>query len=115
VFPALRSRYLHNFRNRDWKPAQIAAGIEPLRRIYDLRHTFATFALRAGISTFDLSRYMGASLTMIDRDYGHLARDRREHATRLLDQLSRTTSTVDAGGRCVHTETSGGRQQRQRS
>src|SRR6266545_6491425 len=39
----------------------------------DLRHTFATFALRAGISTFDLSRYMGASLTMIDRHYGHLA------------------------------------------
>jgi hypothetical protein len=65
-----------------------AAGIEPLRRIYDLRHTFATFALRAGISTFDLSRYMGASLTMIDRHYGHLARDGREHAIRLLDQLS---------------------------
>jgi integrase len=58
-------------------------GIEPLRRIYDLRHTFATFALRAGISTFDLSRYMGASLTMIDRHYGHLARDGREHAIRL--------------------------------
>jgi hypothetical protein len=30
---------------------------------------------RAGISTFDLSRYMGASLTMIDRHYGHLARE----------------------------------------
>jgi hypothetical protein len=51
---------------REWKPARVAAGIEPLRRIYDLRHAFATFALRAGISTFDLSRYMGASLTMID-------------------------------------------------
>jgi hypothetical protein len=37
------------------------------------QHTFATFALRAGSSTFDLSRYMGASLTMIDRHYGHLA------------------------------------------
>jgi hypothetical protein len=36
----------------------------PLRRVYDLRHTFATFALRAGISTFDLSCYMGASLTI---------------------------------------------------
>ncbi len=35
-------------------------GIEPFRRIYDLRHTFATFALPAGISTFELSRYMGA-------------------------------------------------------
>jgi integrase len=67
---------------------QLAAGIEPLRRIYDLRHTFATFALRAGISTFDLSRYMGASLTMIDRHYGHLARDGREHAIRLVDELS---------------------------
>jgi integrase len=74
VFPAERGGYLdlHNFRTRDWKPAQVAAGIEPLRRIYDLRHTFATFALRAGISTFELSRYMGASLTMIDRHHGHL-------------------------------------------
>jgi hypothetical protein len=69
LFPAVNGGYLdlHNFRNRDWKPAQLAAGIQPFRRIYDLRHTFATFALRAGISTFDLSRYMGASLTMIDR------------------------------------------------
>jgi integrase len=90
LFPAERGGYLdlHNFRNREWKPAQRAAGIEPLRRVYDLRHTFATFALRAGISTFDLSRYMGASLTMIDRHYGHLARDGREHAILLLDELS---------------------------
>jgi integrase len=90
VFPAERGGYLdlHNFRNREWKPAQLAAGVKPPRRIYDLRHTFATFALRAGISTFDLSRYMGTSLTMIDRHYGHLARDGREHAIRLLDDLS---------------------------
>jgi integrase len=103
VFPAERGGYLdlHNFRNREWKPAQVAAGIEPLRRVYDLRHTFATFALRAGISTFDLSRYMGASLTMIDRHYGHLARDGREHAIRLLDELSAEQrprwTLVDAG------------------
>jgi hypothetical protein len=32
---------------------------------------------------------MGASLTMIDRHYGHLARDGREHAIRLLDTLNR--------------------------
>ena len=113
VFPAERGGYLdlHNFRNREWKPAQRAAGIEPLRRVYDLRHTFATFALRAGISTFDLSRYMGASLTMIDRHYGHLARDGREHAIRLLDELS-------AGQRprwtLVDTEPHDGRWRRQR-
>jgi len=87
LFPSHRGGYfdLHNFRNRYWKPAQIAVGVVPLRRVYDLRHTFATFALRAGISTFDLSRYVGASLTMIDRHSGHLARDGREHAIRLLD------------------------------
>jgi integrase len=79
---------LHNFRNRHWRPAQHAVGIEPLRRIYDLRHTFATFALRACVSTFDLSRYMGTSLAMIDRHYGQLARDGREHAIRLLDTFA---------------------------
>jgi len=31
---------------------------------------------------------MGASLTMIDRHYGHLARDGREHAVKLLDALN---------------------------
>jgi integrase len=53
---------LHNFRPRHWRPAQIAAGIDPIRRPYDLRHTYATVALRAGISIFDLSRFMGASM-----------------------------------------------------
>jgi integrase len=90
VFPGHRGGYLdiHHFRPYQWRPAQKSTGIDPLRRIYDLRHTFATFALRAGISTFDLSRYMGASLTMIDRHYGHLARDGREHAIKLLDALN---------------------------
>ena len=32
---------------------------------------------------------MGASLTMIDRHYGHLARDGREHAIKLLDTPAR--------------------------
>jgi len=101
LFPSPSGAYLdlHNFRLRDWKPAQREVGIDPVRRVYDLRHTFATLALRAGISTFDLSRYMGASLTMIDRHYGHLARDGREHAIRLLDALSE--APVDAGGRSV--------------
>jgi integrase len=104
LFPAPRGGYLdlHNFRRRVWKPAQRAAEIEPTRRPYDLRHTFATFALRAGISTFDLSRFMGASLAMIDRHYGHLARDGREHAAALLDSLAAAGTVTAAwtfGGR----------------
>jgi integrase len=122
LFPALNGGYLdlHNFRNRNWRPAQAAAGIEPPRRIYDLRHTFATFALRAGISTFDLSRYMGASLSMIDRHYGHLARDGREHAIRLLDTLNAPSEetvldAVDVRGRSVDIESAAPRLSRQQS
>jgi integrase len=50
LFPGERGGYLdiHHFRPFHWRPAQLAAGVDPLRRVYDLRHTFATFALRAG-------------------------------------------------------------------
>jgi integrase len=103
LFPAPRGGYidLRNFRRRKWKPAQIAAGIEPLRQPYDLRHTYATFALRAGVSIFDLSRFMGASLAMIDRHYGHLARDGREHAVALLDALAADETAWTRGGRRI--------------
>jgi len=89
VFPAERGGYLdlHNFRNREWKPAQLAAGIEPLRRstICGIRSPPSHSVPASPPLT---SRYMGASVTMIDRHYGHLARDGREHAIRLLDELS---------------------------
>ncbi len=64
LFPGERGGYLdiHHFRPFQWRPAQKAAGIDPLRRVYDLRHTFATFALRAG--------------------------NGREHAIKLLDALN---------------------------
>ena len=40
---------------------------------------------------------MGASLTMIDRHYGHLAKDGRQHAIDLLDSFNRSrVHTVDA-------------------
>jgi hypothetical protein len=36
-----------------------------------------------------------ASLAMIDRRYGHLARDGREHAIRLLDTFAGAAQSVD--------------------
>jgi integrase len=51
LFPNSRGGHLdfRNFNRRHWKPVQKAVGIDPLRDLYDLRHTYATFALRAGI------------------------------------------------------------------
>jgi hypothetical protein len=63
------------FGRRHWRPAQIAAGVEPTRGLYNMRHTYATFALRAGVPVFAVSRFIGSSIAMIDRHYGHLARD----------------------------------------
>src|SRR5206468_5053902 len=98
LFPNARGGYIdfRIFGRRHWKPAQVAAGIEPLRHLYDLRHTYATFALRAGVSVFAVSRFMGSSIAMIDRHYGHLARDSGEHAVSLLDALA-IERAVDAG------------------
>jgi len=80
-------------------PLKSRPGSTPIRRPYDLRHTYATFALRAGISIFDLSRFMGASLAMIDKHYGHLARDGREHAVTLLDGYARDSAAWTPDGR----------------
>jgi integrase len=44
----------HNFRRRQWVPAVESAGIPTPARIYDLRSTFASNALAAGITVYEL-------------------------------------------------------------
>jgi integrase len=86
VFPAPEGGHvaLDNWRTREWYPALEAAGIER-RGPYHLRHTFATEALAAGVSIFQLSRLMGASVKTIDKTYGHLAHDSEDAILGLLD------------------------------
>ena len=38
--------------------------------LYSLRHYFATRQIEAGISIYDLSEYMGTSVSMIEKYYG---------------------------------------------
>lgn len=78
---------LDTWRTREWYPALAAAGIEQ-RGPYHLRHTFATEALAAGVSIFELARVMGTSVAMIDRTYGHLARDSEDAIRARLDARS---------------------------
>jgi len=61
-----------NFRRREWAPAIEASGARKPARIYDLRSTFASNALAAGVSAFELARVMGTSVQMIERHYGTL-------------------------------------------
>jgi integrase len=61
------------------------AGLEH-RSPYALRHTYATFAIAAGVSLFELARFMGTSVDQIDKMYGHL----------LPDAIDRTRTALDA-------------------
>jgi integrase len=90
LFPNMRGGRIdfRIFGRKHWRPAQSKAGIDPVRGLYDLRHTYATFALRAGVPVFAVSRFMGTSIAMIDRHYGHLANDSGKHAVALLDALA---------------------------
>ena len=90
LFPNMRGGRIdfRIFGRKHWRPTQLKAGINPVRGLYDLRHTYATFALRAGVPVFAVSRFMGTSIAMIDRHYGHLANDSRDHAVSLMDALA---------------------------
>ncbi|MFL5820791.1 MAG: hypothetical protein ACJ76S_08960 [Solirubrobacteraceae bacterium] len=74
ILPAPRGGLmdLNHFRCREWAPAVEAAGIRRPARIYDLHSTFASGALAAGVSVFELARIMGTSVRMIERHYGAL-------------------------------------------
>jgi integrase len=74
LFPAPAGGLLNldNFRRREWAPAIEAAAITRPARLYDLRSTFASNAIAAGIDTFELARVMGTSTAMIERHYGTL-------------------------------------------
>jgi integrase len=78
---------LDNWRRREWAPAVEAAGIRRPARIYDLRSTFASDALAAGVSVFELARIMGTSVRMIERHYGTLLDGAGEGIATRLDAL----------------------------
>jgi integrase len=96
LFPAARGGHIdvEKFRHREWAPALRAAGIAH-RRIYDMRHTYATWSLAAGVSLFALSRRMGTSLAMIDQTYGHLAPDAEAQERLLLDAYDESLGADD--------------------
>jgi hypothetical protein len=69
--------------HREWAPA-----IE----IYDLRSTFASNALAAGVSVFELARVVGTSVAMIERHYGTLIEGAGADIARRLSALRRARS-----------------------
>src|SRR4051794_17105658 len=62
LFPSPRGKLwaVRNFYRNVWAPAQARAGVS--FRLYDLRHTFASRLLAAGISVVEVSAWMGHTI-----------------------------------------------------
>jgi integrase len=75
---------LHRFRARHWTPALRAAGLAH-RSPYAMRHTYASWAIAAGLPAFEIARTMGTSLEQISETYGHLLPDSADRARATLD------------------------------
>lgn len=95
LFPAARGGVLNldNWRRRVWAPAIEAAAVRKPARIYDLRSTFASDALAAGVSVFELSRIMGTSIEMLERHYGALLDGAGEGIASRLDAFDADRQT----------------------
>jgi integrase len=97
LFPGERNRHLnlHDWRRDEWTPAVRAAGLDH-RSPYALRHTYASFAIAAGVSLFELARFMGTSIEQIDKTYGHLLPDSIERTRGALDAFVASSNRDDA-------------------
>jgi integrase len=96
LFPAPRGGYIdiEKFRYRHWAPALRAAGL-PYRRIYDCRHTFATWAIEAGVELWYLARIMGSSVAQIEDTYARWLKRTDAHLIATLDAYDEAAT---AGG-----------------
>jgi integrase len=90
---------LNNFRRREWGPAVKASGVAKPARIYDLRSTFASNALAAGVTVFELAKVMGTSVAMIERHYGTLIGGAHAGIAGRLDALEAQMEKADADAR----------------
>jgi integrase len=86
LFPAPRGGYidLEKFRHREWAPALRAAGIEH-RRVYDCRHSFATWAIESGIQLWYLATIMGTSIVQLEDTYARWLTRTDEHLRAAFD------------------------------
>ena len=86
LFPAARGGYIdiEKWRHREWAPALRAAGIAH-RRIYDCRHTFATWAITAGVPTLTLAQVMGTSVAQLEDTYVRWLRQTAESVRAILE------------------------------
>lgn len=85
VFSADRMLDIDGWRKNTWNPAVERAGVGHVR-IHDLRHTYASWLLQAGVSLADVGKLLGHKSWTTTMRYAHLAESPKQH---ILSALSR--------------------------
>jgi integrase len=67
-----------NWRDRTWRKACARAGVEPIPRPYDLRHSFASLLLAEGRAIHYVAEQLGHGAEQTLRTYGHVIADYRD-------------------------------------
>jgi integrase len=90
---------LAGFRNRIWRPANRAAGLEGLR-IHDLRHTAVSLWIAAGANPKEVAARAGHTSVSFTLDrYGHLYPDADQALRDRLDALHALSQARQSVGR----------------
>jgi integrase len=105
LFPSPRGKLwgIRNFYRNVWTPAQGRAGVA--FTLYDLRHTFASRLLAAGIPAVEVSAWMGHSIRAGGQDitntttrvYAHATGEHRDRALAELSALVTGTPSATDG------------------
>lgn len=96
LFPAPRGGYLdlEKFRHREWAPALRAADVDH-HRIYDCRHTFASWAIEDGrMSLIHLATVMGTSVRQLEDTYFRWLSRTDEQVRTFLDEYDENAATL---------------------
>ncbi|MFQ5911101.1 MAG: tyrosine-type recombinase/integrase [Thermoplasmata archaeon] len=93
VFCAPEGGYLKNF-YRDWYPALHRAGLRDLR-FHDLRHTFASRLVMAGVDLYSVQILLGHKTPAMTLRYAHLSPGHLRQAVETL--VPETPATADSG------------------
>ncbi|PPF56051.1 hypothetical protein C5B94_03790 [Clavibacter michiganensis] len=85
----------HNWRTRTWLPALRSAELGPLR-IHDLRHTYASALVQAGVPLEEIGRLLGHVSPLTTRRYAHLAETPARAVLAALPEPSRGADVEQA-------------------
>ncbi len=78
--------YLSNL-SRGWYPGLREAGIKDLR-FHDLRHTFASRLVMAGVDLYTVKELLGHKTTQMTSRYAHLSPGHQRQAVEALVQVA---------------------------